>query len=240
MSNNGNRRQAYAGKDTECTVEDLSPGQSYVFHLRACNRVGVSCWSRSKRWWKLLLRIRLYKRAVVVAGGPLVRAVPCPERVCAARHPPRAPGRPPPEALRRPHERPRAVERAPQQRLAHHGVPAADGQPRAPGAVPLAAHRLLVADHEPDQSGAPDDAVQARQPHGLGELVGVLGRAARAPALPGDELAQPCDPRQPRPAGAPLGDPGGALGLDGHGWRGRRRATGCPHGEARGVPRTRA
>lgn len=37
------RRQAYVGRDTECTVQDLQPGKNYVFLLRACNRVGVSC-----------------------------------------------------------------------------------------------------------------------------------------------------------------------------------------------------
>lgn len=32
----------YRGKDVECTVPDLSPGQVYVFQVRAFNRVGVS------------------------------------------------------------------------------------------------------------------------------------------------------------------------------------------------------
>lgn len=35
------RRQAYVGRDTECTVQDLQPGKNYIFLLRACNRVGV-------------------------------------------------------------------------------------------------------------------------------------------------------------------------------------------------------
>ncbi|KAE8744685.1 hypothetical protein FOCC_FOCC008688, partial [Frankliniella occidentalis] len=39
------RRQAYVGRETECTVQDLQPGKCYVFHLRACNRVGPGPWS---------------------------------------------------------------------------------------------------------------------------------------------------------------------------------------------------
>lgn len=35
-------RTAYRGKDTECTVNALVPGQKYVFLVRASNRVGVS------------------------------------------------------------------------------------------------------------------------------------------------------------------------------------------------------
>jgi hypothetical protein len=41
-SPNSSRQQAYRGKDTECIVTDLSPGQTYVFQVRAFNRVGVS------------------------------------------------------------------------------------------------------------------------------------------------------------------------------------------------------
>ncbi|PSN41619.1 hypothetical protein C0J52_17774, partial [Blattella germanica] len=42
---NASRQQAYMGKDTECIVTDLSPGQTYVFQVRAFNRVGYGPWS---------------------------------------------------------------------------------------------------------------------------------------------------------------------------------------------------
>ncbi|KAI5705127.1 hypothetical protein M8J76_013911 [Diaphorina citri] len=38
-------RIAYKGRDTECTVGDLSPGTAYVFLLRAYNRIGHGPWS---------------------------------------------------------------------------------------------------------------------------------------------------------------------------------------------------
>lgn len=38
-------RLAYKGKDTECNVMDLLPGQTYSFILRAMNRVGYGPWS---------------------------------------------------------------------------------------------------------------------------------------------------------------------------------------------------
>lgn len=36
------RRQAYVGRETECSVQDLLPGKNYIFLVRACNKVGVS------------------------------------------------------------------------------------------------------------------------------------------------------------------------------------------------------
>nr|CAD7423352.1 unnamed protein product [Timema monikensis] len=39
------QRQVYQGKETECVVTDLSPGQTYVFQVRAYNRVGAGPWS---------------------------------------------------------------------------------------------------------------------------------------------------------------------------------------------------
>jgi hypothetical protein len=41
-SPDSSRQQTYRGKDTECIVTDLSPGETYVFQVRAFNRVGVS------------------------------------------------------------------------------------------------------------------------------------------------------------------------------------------------------
>ncbi|XP_067007900.1 fibronectin type-III domain-containing protein 3A isoform X2 [Anabrus simplex] len=38
-------RVVHKGKETECTVLDLSPGQDYVFQVRAYNRVGAGPWS---------------------------------------------------------------------------------------------------------------------------------------------------------------------------------------------------
>ncbi|KAJ8868006.1 hypothetical protein PR048_031815 [Dryococelus australis] len=35
----------YQGKETECVVTDLSPGQSYLFQVRASNRIGAGPWS---------------------------------------------------------------------------------------------------------------------------------------------------------------------------------------------------
>lgn len=42
---NCNERIAYRGRDTECTVGDLTPGSQYVFQLRAYNRMGHGPWS---------------------------------------------------------------------------------------------------------------------------------------------------------------------------------------------------
>jgi len=41
-SPNSSWQQSYRGKDTDCIITELSPGQTYVFHVRAFNRVGVS------------------------------------------------------------------------------------------------------------------------------------------------------------------------------------------------------
>lgn len=41
----GGERTAYRGKDTECTVNALTPGRKYVFLVRASNRVGAGPWS---------------------------------------------------------------------------------------------------------------------------------------------------------------------------------------------------
>nr|CAD7591808.1 unnamed protein product [Timema genevievae] len=41
------QRQVYQGKETECVVTDLSPGQTYSFQVRAFNRVGAGPWSDS-------------------------------------------------------------------------------------------------------------------------------------------------------------------------------------------------
>ncbi|KAL0274067.1 UNVERIFIED_CONTAM: hypothetical protein PYX00_006584 [Menopon gallinae] len=39
------RRLVYHGPDTECVVNDLSPGQPYIFYVRAQNRAGFGPWS---------------------------------------------------------------------------------------------------------------------------------------------------------------------------------------------------
>jgi Fibronectin type III domain. len=41
-SPNSSWQQSYRGKDTDYIITELSPGQTYVFHVRAFNRVGVS------------------------------------------------------------------------------------------------------------------------------------------------------------------------------------------------------
>lgn len=35
------KRLVHHGPETECVVNDLSPGQPYLFHVRAVNRAGV-------------------------------------------------------------------------------------------------------------------------------------------------------------------------------------------------------
>ncbi|XP_021928755.1 fibronectin type-III domain-containing protein 3A isoform X2 [Zootermopsis nevadensis] len=46
-SPNSSRQQTYRGKDAECIVSNLCPGQTYVFQVRAFNRVGPGPWSDS-------------------------------------------------------------------------------------------------------------------------------------------------------------------------------------------------
>lgn len=36
------KRLIHRGPETECIVNDLSPGQPYLFHVRAINKAGVS------------------------------------------------------------------------------------------------------------------------------------------------------------------------------------------------------